>query len=55
MALDAQKQPKPVSAGDQNGIPTMVTNSIRDIEETVTDAIMQKKKLEKVLDKTRYI
>ena len=55
MALNAEIQPKTVPANDQNAKPAVVTNSIRDIEETVTDVAMQKRKLEKVLDKTRYV
>lgn len=30
------------------------TSPVQDIEETVTDAAMEKKRLEKILDKTRY-
>lgn len=46
------------AAGDQtitngNAVPPKTASNVRDIEETVADSSFQKKKLEKVLDKTR--
>lgn len=52
MALETPTPLAQTTAGDQN-TRVQTVNSIRDIEETVIDADIQKKKLEKVLDKTR--
>ena len=42
---------KPVPESPKAETPT---SPVQDIEETITDAAMEKKRLEKILDKTRY-
>lgn len=46
---EASAQPVPESPKAEKP-----TAPVQDIEETVTDAAMEKKRLEKILDKTRY-
>lgn len=55
-ALEAKQNPIKAITNGQNGMNGHGTHepSVKDIEEAIQDLAMDKKKLDKVLDKTRY-
>lgn len=54
-ALEAKQNPTKAITNGQNGVNGHGEPNIKDIEEAIQDLASDKKKLDKILDKTRFV